>query len=151
PRYEIHSVGMTDSIDTSDPAMAAQRERSARALFAATELVERNRLDTNFGRSLAMTRYSEYASRYSATFTAQMRRLSEALNRAAAGKAGANLRDLVAKMASADGSEFLDPWGSRLKLAATWSDAGKTYYGISSPGADKLFGSYDDLTLVLEV
>ncbi len=39
PRYEIHSLGMPDVVEPVPAAQAEQRDRAARALFSATEMV----------------------------------------------------------------------------------------------------------------
>src|SRR4029077_12801034 len=39
PRYEIHSIGMPEIVETAERGQAEQRDRGARALFAATEIV----------------------------------------------------------------------------------------------------------------
>src|SRR5438132_1517640 len=43
PRYEIHSIGMPDIVEPVPLARAEQHDRAARALFAATEVVNANR------------------------------------------------------------------------------------------------------------
>jgi hypothetical protein len=64
PRYEIHSLGMPEIVEPVPVARAAQRDRAARALFAATEMVSRNKFETEFGRTVPMAKYAEYAERY---------------------------------------------------------------------------------------
>src|ERR1039457_3363194 len=64
PRYEIHSIGMPQITEPVPLPQAAQRERAARALFAATEMVNNNRFETDFGRTVPQTKYYEYLSRY---------------------------------------------------------------------------------------
>src|SRR5206468_8111079 len=64
PRYEIHSIGMPDIVQPVENAQVAQRDRAARALFAATEMVSANKFETEFGRSVPMRKYGEYAGRY---------------------------------------------------------------------------------------
>jgi len=54
PRYEIHSLGMPEIVEPVPVARAAQRDRAARALFAATEMVSRNKFETEFGRTVPM-------------------------------------------------------------------------------------------------
>ena len=57
PRYEIHSIGMPEIVEPVPTAQAAQRDRAARALFAATEMVSRNKFETEFGRTVPQTKY----------------------------------------------------------------------------------------------
>ncbi|HEX3472530.1 MAG TPA: MG2 domain-containing protein [Silvibacterium sp.] len=87
PRYEIHSIGMSDIVEPVQHAQGnqrdnAQRDRAARALFAATEMVNLNRFDTEFGRTMPQAKFAEYASRYQSAYTAQVRRLATQLSRA---------------------------------------------------------------------
>ena len=79
PRYEIHSIGMPDIVGTAEKPQAdpMNRERAARALFAATEIVNTNRFETEFGRSVPQTKRFEYTQRYQARFQAQAARLVE--------------------------------------------------------------------------
>src|SRR5207248_7869472 len=51
PRYEIHSLGIEEIVDPVDKSLAARRDRAARALFSATEMVTFNRFETEFGRT----------------------------------------------------------------------------------------------------
>jgi hypothetical protein len=44
PRYEIHSIGMPEVVEPVEKARVEQRDRAARALFSATEMVNRNKL-----------------------------------------------------------------------------------------------------------
>jgi hypothetical protein len=39
PRYEIHSIGMPEIVGPLEESRAGQRDRAARALFSATEMV----------------------------------------------------------------------------------------------------------------
>ncbi|HLK64500.1 MAG TPA: MG2 domain-containing protein [Bryobacteraceae bacterium] len=152
PRYEIHSVGMTDAVETGDPALAAQRDRAARALFAATELVNHNQFNRQFGKTVPMARYGEYLTRYRTSFTAQMRRAADELNRVARVKSdGSDLAVMVTRMAEQGKPEFRDPWGSVIDLSYQWKDGEKRYYGVRSRGPDKQLNTGDDLAVVLEV
>ena len=56
PRYEIHSIGMAEIVEPVATARAAERDRAARALFAATEMVNPNRFETEVGHSVLKTR-----------------------------------------------------------------------------------------------
>src|SRR6266404_1359237 len=70
PRYEIHSIGMTEAVDT---AVNSPCDRAARALFAATEIVNGNKFETEAGRSVPMTKFAEYSTRYQTRFVEQAR------------------------------------------------------------------------------
>src|SRR6202043_3369723 len=54
PRYEIHSIGMSDIVQPIETARAEQRDRAALALFSATELNNLNRFQAEAGRNLPM-------------------------------------------------------------------------------------------------
>ena len=60
-RYEIHSIGMPEIAEPPEESKVAQRDRAARALFSATEVVNTNKFETEFGRTVPMTKYAEYA------------------------------------------------------------------------------------------
>src|SRR5260370_16331113 len=64
PRYEIHSIGMPDIVEPAEKSQADQRDRAARALFSATEIVAPNKFETKFGKDVPMTKYSDYWRRY---------------------------------------------------------------------------------------
>ena len=55
PRYEIHAIGMPDIVEPAEQSGDEQRDRAARALFSATEIVAGNMLETNFGNDLPIT------------------------------------------------------------------------------------------------
>ena len=80
PRYEIHSIGLPEVVQTVPLAQAEQRDRAARALFAATELVNRNSIDREVGRSVPQTRFAAYQARYQTRFDAQVKALCTTLN-----------------------------------------------------------------------
>src|SRR6266702_2877297 len=46
PRYEIHSIGMPDVVEPVEKSQSEQRDRAARALFSATEMVTANKFET---------------------------------------------------------------------------------------------------------
>ena len=64
PRYEIHSIGLAEAISSAQPEESSRRDRAARALFSATELVSANNAVLEFGRTVPQTKYPEYAARY---------------------------------------------------------------------------------------
>ena len=78
PRYEIHSFGMPEIVEPAEKSQAEQRDRAARALFSATEIVSPNTFETQFGGDVPMTKYGEYRARYQARFQEQARQLAEA-------------------------------------------------------------------------
>src|SRR6266699_5640345 len=84
PRYEIHSIGMPDIVEPVEQSKVEQRNRAARALFSATELVGANKFETEFGRAIPTAKFGEYSVRYQARFLAQVHRLAESLSHATA-------------------------------------------------------------------
>lgn len=122
PRYEIHSIGMTDVVQP----LAARQELAARALFAATEMVHPNPFEAEAGRTAPRAKFMEYEERYRKAF------LEEARRQLATGK------------------PMCDPWGSRLILQkVAWGGPGQTYL-VRSTGPDKQ-ASPDDLMAYLSV
>ncbi|HLY19559.1 MAG TPA: MG2 domain-containing protein [Bryobacteraceae bacterium] len=150
PRYEIHSIGMPEVVEQAPPAQAQQHDRAARALFAATELVNGNKFETEFGRSVPLTRYAAYSERYQERYRAQMRALAESLTRAYA-RDGGDLAKLAVRMAAAGSPEMRDAWGGSLRVEhIDWAPQ-SGYYMVRSAGPDKQFETGDDLTGFLQV
>jgi uncharacterized protein YfaS (alpha-2-macroglobulin family) len=135
PRYEIHSVGMPQIVEPAAQGRAEQRDRAARALFAATEMVNPNRFDTEVGRSVPQTKYGEFAGRYQARFIDQAR---EGLDRAYK-----QSRDLTK-------AEIRDAWENTVRVEhASWNP--QAVYLIRSAGPDKRFDTPDDLLAIAQV
>ncbi len=78
PRYEIHSIGMPEAIEPAAADQSERRDRAARALFSATEIVNGNKFETEVGRTPPQAKYGEYAARYRAKFLLQVRELAGA-------------------------------------------------------------------------
>jgi hypothetical protein len=143
PRYEIHSIAMPEVVDT---AGVARRDLAARALFSATEMVNTNRFDREFGRTVPQTRYGEYANRYRAQFQTQLERVAERFNRAYAQHPEADLAQVAARLQTSGAPELRDPWGTNFNLERT----GQLCI-LRSAGPDKQFGTGDDLFGYLRV
>jgi hypothetical protein len=152
PRYEIHSIGMPDIVEPADESQIEQKDRAARALFSATELVDGNKFETEFGRSLPNTKYAEYAARYQARFMTQVRRLAKTLTRAYAEQSPK--RDLPSMYASLEkhgDPDVHDAWGREIRLEPMpWFRDHKHYF-VRSAGPDDQFDDGDDLIAYLEV
>ena len=145
PRYEIHSIGMPESVTSA--SNGGSRDRAARALFAATELVNANRFQTEFGNAVPRTKYPEYALRYQARFRNQVEQLAEAFSRAnAASGGGRDINQIASRMAADGALEMRDAWGTQLSVrpASSWGQRGGLYQ-IVSAGPDKRFYGSDDL------
>src|SRR5438105_13821508 len=61
PRYEIHSIGMPEIVEPVEKSQAEQRDRAARALFSATEMVNANKFGAEIGRAGRETKDGDYA------------------------------------------------------------------------------------------
>src|SRR5215470_10125574 len=134
PRYEIHSIGMPEVVEPAEKSQAEQHDRAARALFSATEIVNDNKFETEFGRNVPMTKYANYSNRYQAQFKKQAIRLAKELNEAYAGnqKAG-DPSKVYDEMARAGGEEFRDSWGTSLRLEhVPWDCAVKLVDDLAS-------------------
>ena len=123
PRYEIHSIGMPDVVE---PVVALQNQ-AARALFAATEMVNTNGFETEAGRSVSQVKFAEYMGAYHTRFVEQ------------------------ARSQLAGGLESTDAWGGKLSVTSvSYGGPGKTYM-VRSAGPDKQLNSADDLYAYLSV
>jgi A-macroglobulin TED domain/Alpha-2-macroglobulin family/A-macroglobulin receptor binding domain/MG2 domain/Alpha-2-macroglobulin bait region domain/Carboxypeptidase regulatory-like domain/Macroglobulin domain MG3 len=152
PRYEIHSIGMSDIVEPAEKAQAEQRDRAARALFSATEMVNANKFETEFGRSVPQTKYAEYAARYTTHFTSQAQKLAEIMSRefaqAPEQKDGAKI---FSRLADAGSPELRDSWSTPVRVTPVRYIANGQYLELRSAGPDKQFNTGDDLVAYLEV
>ena len=147
PRYEIHSLGMPEAVARPDGPQPNQQDRAARALFAATEIVNRNRFETELGRTVPQTKLAAYTQRYRAHFDVQATEVAQSLSQLLAKQSG-SLTDAMAKLNPA---EARDAWGTALRVEPTpWDSQKRTYY-LRSAGLNKKFGDADDLVTFLSV
>jgi hypothetical protein len=152
PRYEIHSIGMPEIVEPVEVSKLGQRDRAARALFSATEMVNTNKFETEFGRTVPMTRYAEYAARYQARFLEQVRRLAADLNRAYLhDPEGGDLTKVFTNVKKAGEPDLFDAWGTELRVERVRWYGDKTHYIVRSAGADRQFDTRDDMTTYVEV
>ncbi len=152
PRYEIHSIGMPEVVETGAQGQAEQRDRGARALFAATEIVSANKFETEFGRSVPAAKYGAYAARYRTSFVAQVGRMADVLSRAPGRKpSDRDLIMMVAQMTDAGRPDFRDPWGKELRVDLWRRDSQMAYYMVRSAGPVKIFNGRDDLAVTMQV
>ncbi len=149
PRYEIHSIGMPEVIETARPPQVIRKDLAARALFSATELVSANKFETEFGRTVPQTKRGEYSQRYQTQFLAQSRRVAASLSQAYTENSSGG--DLVKVMARIDGADVRDAWDTRLRIERAPWDSQKRTYLLRSAGLDKRFDTGDDLVSLLEV
>jgi uncharacterized protein YfaS (alpha-2-macroglobulin family) len=130
PRYEIHSIGLPDVVEQP---RAAERDRAARALFAATEIVNANQFDTEAGRTMPQDKYPFYVTRYRTRFLGELRQIST--------------RDL----AKPGDLELRDAWDAKLRVEAIpWNPLHK-HYLVRSAGPDRRFDTADDLMAYMEI
>ena len=148
PRYEIHSLGMPEIVEQVPEARVEQRDRAARALFAATEMVRGNEFQAEFGRAVPMAKYAEYSERYRTRYRAQMERLAKVFTQ----DCGADLQTCAdSPKPDALRAELRDAWGNSLRVQhVQWYPQGRLY-AVSSAGPDKQFDTDDDLMGYLEV
>jgi len=153
PRYEIHSFGMPDIIEPLEESRVRRREQrdlAARALFSATEVVNANKFQTEFGRTVPQAKYAEYAARYQTRFLSQVRQLSASLSQAYAQTPDDDLTKVFTIMGRDGKHELRDAWGDDVRLEhAPWNGTNH-YYIVRSAGPDKQFGTGDDLSAYLE-
>ena len=144
PRYEIHSIGLTEAILSGQPEESSRRDRAARALFSATELVSENNAVLEFGRTVPQTKYSEYAARYNKQFRAEVGQLASTLaderNGATCDQTSVNERLKDAKV--------VDAWGNSLRV--DHANPGTRFFAVRSAGPDGQFSTADDLVQYLE-
>jgi hypothetical protein len=149
PRYEIHSFGMPELVSQLQPSKAQAQNMAARALFAATEMVSSNRFDTEVGHTVPAAKYPQYYGRYYQRFLNDMRQLALSLSREYAQKPE-ELTEVMPKVAASGTPEVRDAWGSTVRVEPEEWDPARQYRVISA-GADRRFGTADDLTAYLEV
>jgi len=150
PRYEIHSIGMPEIVERVEKSQVEQRDRAARALFSATEIVNPNKFETQFGGDVPMAKYGQYRGRYLAGFQKQVNQLAKDLSRAydENPKADDPAR-IYAKIAQAGGAEFRDAWGTNFTFEPARWDSTKTHYLLRSAGPDRQLNTGDDLQAYL--
>lgn len=152
PRYEIHSIGMPEVVEPVEKSEVEQKDRAARALFAATEVVNNNKVQTEFGRTIPSTKYAEYANRYRTEFMKRARDLARTINSYYVEHPdGGDLSKVAMLMAREGQVNLRDAWGSEMHFQPTgWNDGQKIYTMLVSNGPDKQAGTGDDLGVYFE-
>jgi len=133
PRYEIHSIGMSDVVEPVEQTRAAEHDHAARALFAATEVVNANNFQTEAGRELPQEKYGAYFSRYHARFIEAVRKVPA--------------RDLT----KTGTLKLRDAWDTNLRVDKFPENPLRTNYLVRSAGPDKQFDTGDDLAAYVEI
>ncbi len=147
PRYEIHSLSLSSSIDpVLEDRSADQQDLPARALFSATAMVTPAKLDTEFGRSLPQDKYFEYQQRYRSVFLDQVRDLAALLSQEIRKNGAA--QDIPSMVNAA---RPRDSWNTPLHIEpAPWGQGNRHVYLVRSAGPDGAFNSRDDLVAYIE-
>jgi len=152
PRYEIHSIGAPEIVEPAEESKLEQRDRGARALFSATEMVNTNNFETEFGRAIPMTKYPEFAVRYQKRFMTQVNRLAETLSQAyRQDPEKGDLTKVFDRIKGGAGDEVRDAWDTELHVERVGWYRDKKHYMVRSAGADRQFGTGDDMIAYLEV
>jgi uncharacterized protein YfaS (alpha-2-macroglobulin family) len=133
PRYEIHSIGMSEVVAPVEQSRGFRRDQAARALFAATEVVNANAVQAEAGRVLPQEKYGAYFARYHARFVATLRKT--------------RAQDL----SNTGTMKLRDAWDTNLRVETVPWDAQHAHYWVRSAGPDKQFGTSDDLAAYVEV
>jgi uncharacterized protein YfaS (alpha-2-macroglobulin family) len=152
PRYEIHSIGMPEIVEPAQKSQSEERDRAARALFSATEIVNANKFEAETGKDLPMTKYWEYQNRYEARFLAQVRRLAKSLTHAyKQDSEGGDLTKVFARIKNTGNPDLRDAWGTELRVEpAPWYQD-KRHYVVHSAGTDQQFNTGDDMSSYVEL
>ena len=152
PRYEIHSLSMSDVVESGSGSAHEDEERhnlAARALFSATGMTNPAKLDTEFGRSLPQDKYEEYAQRYHAVFFDQVNRLAAKLNQGLTSPSHQEIASALDQLTSTQAAR--DSWNTPLRFEPVYGNRGADrFYLVRSAGPDRQFNSADDLTVYIE-
>jgi hypothetical protein len=152
PRYEIHSLSMSDVVEPVGTTGNDQQDLAARALFAATEIVSPTRLDTEFGRSLPQDRYADYQQRYRSAFLDLVRKIAAKLNEESdKGHSEQDFATAFKNITLDNHSQPRDAWNNPIRIEpGGWSRGRDNFYRVRSAGPDHRFDSADDLTVYIE-
>ena len=152
PRYEIHSIGLPGIVEPFEKSQAEQKDRAARALFAATETVTGNQFETVAGRDVPMAKYGEYSQRYATRFQAQIARLTDRLNDIYRRNPHAgDLHKVVATLAKSGDAGTRDAWGTTLRVEPIPWNRDKAHSLMRSAGPDRRFDTGDDYVVYVSV
>jgi uncharacterized protein YfaS (alpha-2-macroglobulin family) len=152
PRYEIHSLSMSDVVEPVDSSHNDQHDLAARALFSATDLATPTKLDKEFGRSLPQDKYLDYMERYRTAFVDQVRQLSAKLSQdLETHPSKDDIINAFSNLTLENGSRPHDAWNTPFRIEPTgWNQGRNHFYRVRSAGPDRQFNSADDLTVYIE-
>jgi uncharacterized protein YfaS (alpha-2-macroglobulin family) len=138
PRYEIHSVTLSDAVTSAEPAESNRRDRAALALFAAAQSVTGDSTPSQFGGAVPQDKHQQFASRYLARLRAQIDQIASVESER--NSQTCNQALLAADLQKAN---FRDAWGSQLRVDGNWP--GRRTFVVRSAGPDGQFYTADDL------
>jgi A-macroglobulin TED domain/Alpha-2-macroglobulin family/Carboxypeptidase regulatory-like domain/MG2 domain/A-macroglobulin receptor binding domain/Alpha-2-macroglobulin bait region domain len=152
PRYEIHSLSMSDVVEPTDPSANDRQDLAARVLFAATEIVSPTKLDMEFGLSLPQDKYVDYQQRYREAFIDLVRKIAAKLDEESDKEISQQDFMTAFKSVTLDnGSQPRDAWNNPIRIEPTsWSRGRANFYRVRSAGPDHRFDSADDLSVYIE-
>jgi len=138
PRYEIHSVSVSDAVISAEPAQSNRRNRAAQALFAAVQNIRANNTPSQFGRTVPQDKYQQFASRYQTRLSAQVDQIANV-------EASNTLQTCYQTLLAADlrRANLRDAWGNGLRVEANLP--GQRVFAVRSAGPDGQFYTPDDL------
>ncbi|MGA2436953.1 MAG: MG2 domain-containing protein [Acidobacteriaceae bacterium] len=144
PRYEIHSLTMSNVIEPAAADDEGHQDLAARALFSATEMTNPAKFDTRFGASLPRGKFADYMQRYRTALMNQVRAHAAEIDREIEAHRSAGVFDSLT---------VRDAWGTPLRLEPTGGYNGSNwrYYAVYGAGPDRRFYTPDDLTFLYRV
>ena len=147
----MHSIGMPEIVEPVENSKLERRDRAARALFSATEMVGGNKFETEFGRAIPTTKYPEYASRYQSAFVEQINRLAKRLSTDLGGENGTkDLAKAFAKLRESKSEEVRDAWGNEFRVERAQWYGNRKLYIVRGAGLDQQFNTADDMAEYVE-
>ncbi len=151
PRYEIHSLSMTSLVEEQDESSGQSNQLAARALFSATEMTNRAKLNIEFGRDLPPEKFAEYEQRYREAFLDRLRQIAVQLGEQISQHTTSDSRIEQAFSALQTGGPR-DAWNTPLRIErVSLYGSRNRYFRISSAGPDRRFSTADDLSAFVEV
>ena len=151
PRYEIHSLSMTDAVNADPGAGGEARNLDARALFAATQMISPHKADVEFGRTYSQNKFVEYQQQYCEAFLEQVRQIASVLSKRNAGSTPGD--EILKDFGKLDrGAPPRDAWNMPLHMERTgWNwGGGNRYFRVVSAGPDRKFGTSDDMAVYVQ-
>lgn len=137
PRYEIHSITLSDAVTSTESAESLRRDRAAQVLFAAAQAVSHDNTPKEFGRTVPQDKYQQFASRYLARLRAQIDQI------AAESSGNSQMCDQALLAGNLRKANFHDAWGNDVRLNRNWRAV--QIFEVRSAGPDGQFYTPDDL------